>query len=183
MGATGVSLQQAKVHRVSPYQMLYATAPTLPSSARRTLTHPVDMDGAQAAADSINKRAGLLKRMCVMAGDNLRIAQQRDTLRYATLRGGAYRPTLRKFEPGDFVYLRKASDHNALLPNMKQSIYRVVLQKAGGAISLQGHCGRIVSTHVVNCAPCHLPNIDDSINVRLAQSDKDQPCTTTTAVV
>jgi hypothetical protein len=41
-----------------------------------------------------------------MALENLSIAQHRDTLRYATIRGGGYRPQVRRFRPRDYVYLQ-----------------------------------------------------------------------------
>jgi len=41
-----------------------------------------------------------------MAMENLSIAQHRDTLRYAHTRGGNYKPKVRQFDVGDFVYLQ-----------------------------------------------------------------------------
>ena len=41
-----------------------------------------------------------------IAMDNLSIAQHRDTLRYARIRSGVYRPQLRRFRQGDYVYLQ-----------------------------------------------------------------------------
>jgi hypothetical protein len=38
---------------------------------------------------------------------NLSIAQHRDTLRYATIREGSYRPQVRRFQPSDYVYLQQ----------------------------------------------------------------------------
>jgi hypothetical protein len=40
-----------------------------------------------------------------MAMENLSIAQDRDTLQYAYTRGGNYKPKMRQFDVGDFVYL------------------------------------------------------------------------------
>ncbi len=42
-----------------------------------------------------------------MAMENLAIAQHRDTLRYARIRSGAYKPQLRRFKAGDYVYLQR----------------------------------------------------------------------------
>ncbi len=42
-----------------------------------------------------------------MAMENLSIAQHRDTLRYAHTRGGSYKPKVRHFDVGDFVYLQR----------------------------------------------------------------------------
>ena len=41
-----------------------------------------------------------------MVMENLSIAQHRDTLRYARIRSGAYRPQLQRFRQGDYVYLQ-----------------------------------------------------------------------------
>jgi hypothetical protein len=41
-----------------------------------------------------------------MAMENLSIAHDRDTLRYAHTRGGSYKPKVRQFDIGDFVYFQ-----------------------------------------------------------------------------
>ena len=41
-----------------------------------------------------------------MAMKNLSIAQHRDTLRYACIHSGAYRPRLQRFRQGDYIYLQ-----------------------------------------------------------------------------
>jgi len=40
-----------------------------------------------------------------MAMENLCIAQHWNTLRYARTRGGNYKPKVKQFDVGDFVYL------------------------------------------------------------------------------
>jgi hypothetical protein len=42
-----------------------------------------------------------------MAMKNLYIAQHRDTLWYAHTWGGSYKPKVRQFDVGDFVYLQR----------------------------------------------------------------------------
>ena len=42
-----------------------------------------------------------------MAMENLSIAQHRNTLQYARICSGAYRPQLRRFSTGDYVYLQR----------------------------------------------------------------------------
>jgi len=42
-----------------------------------------------------------------MAMENLSIAQKQDTLWYAHTRGGSYKPKVRQFDVGDFVYLQQ----------------------------------------------------------------------------
>ncbi len=41
-----------------------------------------------------------------MAMENLSIVQHQDTLRYAHIQGGSYKPKVRQFDVGDFVYLQ-----------------------------------------------------------------------------
>jgi hypothetical protein len=40
-----------------------------------------------------------------MAMENLSITQHQDTLRYAHTRNGNYKPKVKQFDVGDFVYL------------------------------------------------------------------------------
>jgi hypothetical protein len=42
-----------------------------------------------------------------MAMENLFITQHRDTLQYAHTRGGIYKPKVRQFDVGDFVYFQQ----------------------------------------------------------------------------
>ena len=52
-------------------------------------------------------RAKVFARELPMAMHNLQIAQHRDQLRYATTRSGGYPPRQRRFEVGDYVYVRR----------------------------------------------------------------------------
>ena len=72
----------------APYYLLYGQQPTVPPAIRERMEEPIDFDDPEAAAADVLARAELIKRACVMAGANQRIAQHRDTLRYATVRGG-----------------------------------------------------------------------------------------------
>jgi hypothetical protein len=55
------------------------------------------------------QRAELFKRVMPMALENFSTAQHRNTLRYATIRGGDYRPQVRWFRPKDYVYLQQTA--------------------------------------------------------------------------
>ncbi len=159
----------------SPYEMLYARKPVVPPAVFEKLSEPIDFDDTQSAAETLCKRIEVLKRMTVMAGNNLRIAQHRDTLHYARLRGGAYLPKLRKFEVGDFVYIRTAKKANTFAMTAKPVILRVI-KIQGSTATLQGRCGRTITNNVVNLAPCHLQNIDATIKPELARVAKTHPC-------
>ena len=47
--------------------------------------------------------------------------------------------------------------------------------KDTGVLRLQGKCGRTTDVHMSHCAPCHLPDIDGTIDPRLAE-DTDSIC-------
>ncbi len=64
------------------------------------------MDSLAQVARVITKKVVLFKRVMPMAMENLSIAQHRNTLWYAHTRGGNYKPKVRQFNVGDFVYLQ-----------------------------------------------------------------------------
>jgi hypothetical protein len=160
---------------LSPYELLHAQQPTVPPAVRPRFEHPVDFDDAAAAEKQLLQRMELMRRNCAIAGENLAIAQHRDTLRYARVRSGDYQPQRYKFAVGDFAYLRRPSPEG-LHMRVKPPIYRVKEVKPSGVVVLQGKCGRTVEHHLVNLAPCHLANIDPTIDVTLQRPDADLAC-------
>ncbi|XRB24862.1 integrase catalytic domain-containing protein [Pseudoscourfieldia marina] len=93
---------------------------------------------AEGLADAMLQRALLMREHCAVAGGNLRIAQHRDSLRYAAARYGAYRPKLRKYEEGDYVYVSKEA-RSTLEPHVARVILRVQGKgRAEGTYRLMG---------------------------------------------
>ena len=86
---------------------MYGRELILPSSIREKLAPIVDLDDPDVWAQCLHDRAKFFQRAMPMAMENLAIAQHRDTLRYARIRSGAYRPSLRRFSKGDYVYLQR----------------------------------------------------------------------------
>jgi hypothetical protein len=66
----------------------------------------VDLDFLSIWARVITDRVALFKRVMPMVMENLSIAQHQDTLRYAHTRGGSYKPKVKQFDVGDFVYFQ-----------------------------------------------------------------------------
>jgi len=162
--------------RFSPYKMLYGVDPYVPPAVREKFADEVDLDNREAAVDSILARAEVVKQACAAAGHNLKVAQHRDTLRYAKMREGGYVPKLRKFEVGDYVYLRQRNDPYTLQTAARPYILRVVEVGKMGTLTLQGKCGRTMKTHCKTCAPCHLPGIQGVTDHRLAVPTRQHPC-------
>ena len=79
---------------------------------RERMLEPVNFDDPDLAAASrdcraLLSRAAIVKNHLPMALGNLKIAQHRDTLCYATIKGGVFTPKLRQFQDGDYVYVRR----------------------------------------------------------------------------
>jgi hypothetical protein len=66
-----------------------------------------------------------------MAMENLSIAQHRDTLRYAHTRGGSYKPKVRQFDVGDFVYLQRQPNDTLDISSGRTSLRIKVIRPLG----------------------------------------------------
>jgi hypothetical protein len=96
---------QASLTSYSPYQLLYGREPILPSSVREKLAPVINLDDPDVWAQCLYDRAEFFQKAMPMVMENLNIVQHRDTLRYARIRSGVYRPQVRRFSKGDYVYL------------------------------------------------------------------------------
>jgi hypothetical protein len=159
--------KQASLATFSPYFLLYGREPVLPTSIRHDTQPVVDMDDPDMWVEVCSRRATLFQRIMPMAFDNLAIAQHRDTLRYATIRGGGYRPQLRRFAPGDYVYLQQTAP-TTLDVTAGRIILRVKKVLSSGVLELEGRDGRVWKDHARNCAPCHLPHVDGTVDPSLS---------------
>lgn len=159
----------------SPYQLLHAVPPTVPSSIREHFTGELDLDDPVLAAQSVYARSMILRDNLLSAGNNLAIAQQRDQLRYAKTRAGGYKTKVKDIKEGDYVYLN-VQNPEALDMRAHPEILRCVKVKDSGVLTLQGMCGSKIDMHVSACAPCHVPVIDHNIYPTLARPSADLPC-------
>jgi hypothetical protein len=164
---------------MSPYQMLFAVEPTVPPNIKQRVSEPIDMDDAAGTSQELARRASLMERSCLAAGHNLMIAQHRDTLRYAKLRSGAYLPKIRRYEAGDFVYVKYRTVPHSLEPHVRPEILRVLEVRVNpgrtpAVLRLQGRDGKTVDEHVNNCVPCHLPIAEQLM--QYGGVTVDQPC-------
>jgi len=160
----------------SPYHLLYATAPVIPPAIRERMLEAVDFDDPELAAASLLSRATIVKSHLPMALGNLEIAQHRDTLRYATIKGGAFIPKLRRFQEGDHVYVRRRNRSDTLQFSSHPEILRVREVLPRGTLRLYGQCGQEITMHCTNCTPCHLLNINPSLNPSLARPNLSHKC-------
>jgi hypothetical protein len=110
-----------------------------------------------------------------MAMENLSIAQHRDTLRYAHTWGGSYKPKVRQFDVGDFVYLQR-QPNDTLDTSSGRTILRIKAIRPSSVLELQGADRRTIRDHSKNCAPCHLPNLDPTIITSTWIPPLDYPC-------
>ena len=105
----------------------------------------------------------MFKKVMLMALENLSIAQRRDTLRYATIQGGSYRPQLRRFQHGDDVYLLQTAP-TTLDVTGRRIILRVYEVLGLGVLLLEECNGKFWMDHMHNCTLCHLPHIDGTVH-------------------
>ena len=167
--ALGYNCSKQASSKFSPYFLMFARHPLIPSNHSRAFEVPLELTDSDAATQGALDRAQVAQAAGVMAMENLQIAQHRDTLRYACIRGGGYLPLLREFSVGDFVYVRKGNLDSVLQFKAKNHILRVKSVKSNGTIELQGKCTHTMITNVVNCAPCHLPDLEGTMDPTLSR--------------
>jgi len=165
--------------KISPFEFLYARRPVVPPATRERLDTLIDTMSPEAALELIN-RAKFVEQANVVIGNNLQIAQHRDTLRYARVHGGGYKPSVYRFNVGDFVYLRQPGiamlGPSALQTAARKLILRVVEVKESGVLVLVGRDGKSHTAHASTLAPCHLMNVDGTVDLSLMRPDPEYPC-------
>jgi hypothetical protein len=171
----GYNASPQKSTGFAPYQLMHGINPVVPPAIREPLQQSFEFEDSETCAADFIHRSQLIKQRLVIAGENLKVAQHRDTLRYAKLRSGNYSPQLRRFLPGDYVYVKR-KDKQGLDILAKQLILRVVEVRPSGVIVLQGRCGTKRAVHVSQCAPCHLPDIDPSLDYSLRPGPAEAVC-------
>ena len=85
--------------KLSPAYVLYGRHPTIPPAVRERWNAPLQFLDPPCADDValLLMRANEDTRVGGTVADNLRLAQHRDTLRYAVTRSGAWHPKARRF--------------------------------------------------------------------------------------
>ena len=161
---------------MSPYHLLYAQRPIVPPAVYERMLQPINFDEPEHAARSLIIRAKIVQRQVPIAMSNNLVAQHRDTLRYATIKGGAFVPRLRRFQAGDFVYVRRRNADNTLQLSSQPEILRVREVLPQGTLRLFGQCGQEVTMHSTNCTPCHLLHIDPTVRPSLARPTLQHKC-------
>lgn len=160
----------------SPYELLYARQPVLPTAVRAKMEEPLDFDDQQQAAASLLRRAEWLKERIPVAMANLKAAQHRDTLRYQQLRSKGYLPKVAAFLPGDLVYLKRPKVGSSLVIKARPTILRVKAVTPGGVVVLQDKAGTEVRHQPCQLSHCHLPDVDDTVDRFLQGEDQDAEC-------
>jgi hypothetical protein len=163
--ALGYRCSKQKSTKLSPYQMLYGCPPCVPPAVREGFDDVIlDFQNPEQAAVYLEQRAALLHRNCVMAMDNLRIAQHRDTLKYEKARTGTTPIPLVRFAVGDLVHVRRSNVLNTLQSEAKPGVFRIVQVMPSGVLRIGGRDGKTMAIHERNCSPCHQSNIDTTVD-------------------
>jgi hypothetical protein len=139
------------------------------------MSEPLDLS-SDAALKDLLLRKERLKELVPMALENLAVAQHRDQRRYLRMRAPDYKPRVHRFKVGEYVYTQQLNRASKLQPRAKPLILRVQEVRDTGVLRLQGRCGRTIDAHMSHCAPCHLPDIDGSIDPLLVDNTDDVVC-------
>jgi len=174
--ALGYNASTQKSTGYSPYYLVHGVTPVIPPAVKERMLPELDFDQPALVSDQLLARAEAMRQAGVIAAGNLRIAQHRDTLRYSAIRSGSYHPRLRRYEVGDYVYVRSGQPNSTLDTSHFSRILRVVSIKPSGNLEVVGSCGSRVTVNVINCAPCHLTNIDTTPSPNPARPSASLPC-------
>eukprot|EP00798_Chlamydomonas_sp_ICE-L_P022501 gene22501-biopygen31170 len=128
---TAYNCSPQETTKCAPFTLLYARAPVMNNpEAQLAMTAQLpdltDNTQVQALTDTLLERAQWIKRVSPTIANHIAIAHHRDTLRYANIKGGAYNPRLRKFQVGDFVYIRRPNVRNSLQMAAQGMILRII---------------------------------------------------------
>jgi hypothetical protein len=153
--------RQTSLASFSPYFLLYGQNPDLPTTIHRESNEVVNLDDPEMWFRVCSQRVELFRKVMLVAFENLAIAQHRDTLRYAIIRGGGYRPSIRRFHVGDYVYLQQTAP-TTLDVTTCRTILRVQEVLVSGILMLEGRDGgktmcELWYTGICVCSrPCYL---------------------------
>jgi hypothetical protein len=100
---------QASLASFSPYFLLYNQDPNLPTTICHESNEVVNLDDLEMWLRVCSQRLELFQRVKLAMFENLAITQHMDTLRYTTIWCGGYRPLIRRFHVGDYVYLQQTT--------------------------------------------------------------------------
>eukprot|EP00798_Chlamydomonas_sp_ICE-L_P013756 gene13756-biopygen22865 len=153
---TAYNCSPQETTKCAPFTLLYARAPVMNNpEAQLAMTAPLpdltDSTQVQALTDTLLERAQWIKRVSPTIANHIAIAHHRDTLRYAKIRGGAYHPRLRKFQVGDFVYIRRPNVRNSLQMAAQGMILCIIDLKPTEVVVLQGRCVPVEDWFCPNC--------------------------------
>eukprot|EP00798_Chlamydomonas_sp_ICE-L_P022495 gene22495-biopygen31165 len=140
---TAYNCSPQETTKCAPFTLLYARAPVMNNpEAQLAMTAQLpdlkDNTQVQALTDTLLERAQWIKRVSPTIANHIAIAHHRDTLRYANIKGGAYNPRLRKFQVGNFVYIRRPNVRNSLQMAAQGMILRIIDLKPTEVVVLQG---------------------------------------------
>jgi hypothetical protein len=97
-----------------------------------------------------------------MAMENLSIAQHQNTLWHAHTRGGSYKPKVKQFDVGNFVYFQR-QPNDTLDIFFDRTILRIKVIRPSSVLELQRVDECTIRDHSKNYAPYHLLNLDPTI--------------------
>ena len=123
---------------LSPYEFMYGVPPTVPPAIKERYGGAIELDDPAMAAAVVLRRAQALRECCIIAGDNILIAQHREP--YDMPRCGvAVMPPASSTSSPRLLCLRREPSNTALM-DARPQIFRIVEVRRNGVLLLEGRC-------------------------------------------
>ncbi len=164
----------------SPAQVLFAQDPAINADLWLSREPALDYLNHRSCADELIRRSDLARELCVQVVENLRLAHQRNAMRFKALRSGLYKPKVHHFREGDFVYVHTPDAQvpgGALGIPLRDEILKVVEVRPTNVLLLENQGGRRFTRHVEQCVPCNLSNVEGTVHPELIKPSWKYPCT------
>jgi hypothetical protein len=160
----------------SPYFLLFVRHPIPPYSIIAQMDQVVDSDSPSTWARVITERVVLFKRVMPHGhGEHVHCITSRHLMVCTHTQGGSYKPKVRQFDVGDFVYFQR-QPNDTLDTSFGHIILRIKAIRPSGVLELQRTNGRTIRNHSKNYAPYNLPNLDPTIITSTWIPPLDYPC-------
>ena len=177
--ALGYRCSPQKSTGFSPYYMLHGVNPVVPPSIMERFEGALDFENPAHVDDVMLRRAAAIQDACATAGNNLAIAQHRDTLRYARTRSGSHTgAVIKPFVAGDYVYIRRITPRNTLQVQALPDVWRIMEMLESGSAMLRNHLGRSKQENASRLIPCHRTDLDPIVDPRLVGRPDGVSCQT-----
>ena len=167
---------------LSPAQILFAQNPAINADHYASKQPPIDYlnDNASQIAEQLLARAHIAEHYGAQVATNLKLAHERNAVRFKHVRSGIYIPRVYTYKPGDYVFILNPEDRipgGAMGICARPEILRVIQVKSTGVLILENQAGNKIESHKEKVVPCTLTNVEGTTHPGLIKPRADLACT------